>query len=205
MSPIAAFAVSGNLEHIPGAFNAAVDYIRAGNGENPEILSVSVSAINNGTLMLYSPIFSEDSYIPSAGEPELPAVQEILPALEETGITALPVMSQNISVQRDDLSRFNSNTGTVLQQTFQPRRSIGSGVIQLDGGGQIRNRTNIDDSRILSESRLPINWQPVRSNNKSEPQVLIYHTHTTESFRPCRTVNITTPSIFSARWIPTRI
>jgi stage II sporulation protein P len=183
IAPAVLITASGNLGNISGAVNAAAEYIRMSNAETAE---VSVTPVNNGALMLYMPVF----------DCEAPVIEELSTAVEEipaeietetedefpdAEIAAVPVMSQNISLKQDDLSRFNSNTGTVLQQTFLPRQSANH--IQLAAGGQVRNRTGISEDVILKESTGRIRWTPERNSSKAEPQVLIYHTHTTESFR----------------------
>ncbi len=54
--------------------------------------------------------------------------------------------------------------------------------ITLNSGAQVRNCTELSNKKILkqSEKSPDFNIEP----NSNEPQVLIYHTHTTESFEP---------------------
>lgn len=57
----------------------------------------------------------------------------------------------------------------------------GSGVYYLDYlGGNINNKTGISNERLLSEIQKNCGYSI--ELNSSEPQVLIYHTHATESF-----------------------
>lgn len=57
----------------------------------------------------------------------------------------------------------------------------GTTYFDLDGGGQVNNKTDISNETLLRESReLP----DFTISDTDEPQVLIYHTHTTESFEP---------------------
>lgn len=97
---------------------------------------------------------------------------------QESEPEPLPVFSRNISVQKEDLSEFSSRDGLVIRRTFRP--NLGESYIQLSEGGQVRNETKIDDEVLLNESRLKPEFVPEKN---SEPQVLIIHTHTTESFR----------------------
>ena len=53
--------------------------------------------------------------------------------------------------------------------------------ISEEDGGQVRNETDISNGVLLEESRLEPDFK-IELN--SEPQVLIMHTHTTESFEP---------------------
>lgn len=57
----------------------------------------------------------------------------------------------------------------------------GSTYFDLDKCGQVNNKTDIPNSTLIEESRLLPSFT---IKDTDEPQVLIYHTHTTESFEP---------------------
>lgn len=57
----------------------------------------------------------------------------------------------------------------------------GDDYITLDGGGQVRNMTSVSNDVLLEESRKPYDFTVERNG---EPQVLIMHTHETESYEP---------------------
>lgn len=57
----------------------------------------------------------------------------------------------------------------------------GSGYIDLDGGGQVRNCSDIPNEKLLEESRKGFDFTIA---DDSSPQVLIMHTHETESYEP---------------------
>lgn len=57
----------------------------------------------------------------------------------------------------------------------------GTTYFDLDGGGQVNNKTDISNETLLRESRESPDFTV---SDTDEPQVLIYHTHTTESFEP---------------------
>lgn len=57
----------------------------------------------------------------------------------------------------------------------------GDDYIALDGGGQVRNMTSVSNDVLLEESRKPYDFNVERNG---EPQVLIMHTHETESYEP---------------------
>lgn len=57
----------------------------------------------------------------------------------------------------------------------------GDSYIDLDIAGQVRNVTDIPNEVLLKESRLAPDFE-IEKNG--EPQVLIMHTHTTESYEP---------------------
>lgn len=57
----------------------------------------------------------------------------------------------------------------------------GDNYIDLDKAGQVRNVTSLPNSTLLEESRLAPDFEIKRNG---EPQVLIMHTHATESYEP---------------------
>ncbi len=57
----------------------------------------------------------------------------------------------------------------------------GTTFFDLEGGGQVNNKTEISNETLINESRYLPNFT---ITDTDEPQVLIYHTHTTESFEP---------------------
>ncbi|MBR6581162.1 MAG: stage II sporulation protein P [Ruminococcus sp.] len=57
----------------------------------------------------------------------------------------------------------------------------GSTYFDLDGGSQVNNQSTISNDTLLRESRSAPDFTISDTN---EPQVLLYHTHTTESFEP---------------------
>lgn len=57
----------------------------------------------------------------------------------------------------------------------------GDTFINLDRAGQVRNVTSLSNSTLLKESRLAPDFEIERNG---EPQVLIMHTHATESYEP---------------------
>ena len=57
----------------------------------------------------------------------------------------------------------------------------GDNYINLDKAGQVRNVTSLPNSTLLEESRLAPDF---KIEKNGEPQVLIMHTHATESYEP---------------------
>ncbi len=69
--------------------------------------------------------------------------------------------------------------GAVLRTTYT--QFSGNSFFNLKKCGQVNNQTSVPDSELIKESGyLP----DFRLTDTAEPQVLIYHTHTTESFEP---------------------
>lgn len=57
----------------------------------------------------------------------------------------------------------------------------GTSFFNLSDGGQVNNKTSVSNEILIEESRLLPDFT---ISDTDEPQVLIYHTHTTESFEP---------------------
>lgn len=72
-----------------------------------------------------------------------------------------------------------NHDGTITFMTYG--RMNGEAYVDLDIAGQVRNVTSVSNERVLEESRLLPDFT-VEKNN--EPQVLIMHTHATESYEP---------------------
>lgn len=72
-----------------------------------------------------------------------------------------------------------SEGGDIIRTTY----GIYSGTtfFDLPDGGQVNNKTELPNDTLISESRCLPNFTVTDTD---EPQILIYHTHTTESFEP---------------------
>ncbi|WP_455530070.1 stage II sporulation protein P [Ruminococcus sp.] len=69
--------------------------------------------------------------------------------------------------------------GEIIRTTYGSYS--GTSFFDLDGGGQVNNRTDIPNEELYRESGYYPNFTV---EDADEPLVLIYHTHTTESFEP---------------------
>ena len=58
----------------------------------------------------------------------------------------------------------------------------GEQYFDLDKGGQVRNCTSLDNDLLYAESKKGLPFK--LDKNSDSPQILIYHTHATESFEP---------------------
>lgn len=74
---------------------------------------------------------------------------------------------------------WNEGEGTITPNTFE--RYTGDKFIGLKKGGQIQNETSVLNSVLIEESQNPPDFTIA---DDDVPQVLIMHTHTTESFEP---------------------
>ena len=73
-----------------------------------------------------------------------------------------------------------NHSGSVIQ-TYYGTYS-GTNFFNLDNAGQVNNKTSVANQSLLKESRILPEF--TIDVNSGEPQVLIMHTHTTESFEP---------------------
>ncbi len=69
--------------------------------------------------------------------------------------------------------------GEIIRTTYG--RYSANAFFDLEGGGQVNNKTDIPNETLMKESGYLPNFT---IENTDEPLVLIYHTHTTESFEP---------------------
>ena len=74
-------------------------------------------------------------------------------------------------------NRHGSSGGSIQEKQYSDLR--GSMFFSLDGGGQVRNSTFWSNGDLKAESRIR---PALRPPTDGSPAVLIYHTHTTESF-----------------------
>jgi stage II sporulation protein P len=124
-------------------------------------------AINNGELMLYTP---------PPPPPEIPDVSA--PPPEPPPVSAT-IISRNTT--HSDEREITPYSGRIVQRTFRPES--GGSYIHLPGGGQVRNTSeHTTNAELESQARLPLSFTTTRYAEGGEPQVLIIHTHTTETF-----------------------
>lgn len=86
------------------------------------------------------------------------------------------LISLNIRKDKNDLSDFTKKDGEIIYKHYG--KITGTGAVDLDYG-QLRNCTALSESLILTEG---MKKPELSINLDGEPQVLIIHTHTTESY-----------------------
>ena len=79
-----------------------------------------------------------------------------------------------------DYSQFNKQNGKIYRYAFE--KSTASNYIDLASGAQVHNLTDKPNS-LLEEASAQLPDIKI-TDPETEPAVLIYHTHTTESFMP---------------------
>ena len=152
------------------------------------VSSVTYYRQDNGT----SSQSNTDSPTESPEEPSVTAVQaestvsvQSQPEQKDSGALVAvdaPVqhstrlISLNIRKDKNDLSDFTKKDGEIIYKHYG--KITGTGAIDLEYG-QLRNCTALSESLILTEG---MKKPELSINLDGEPQVLIIHTHTTESY-----------------------
>lgn len=116
--------------------------------------------------------------VPVATEPA-----EVVPeasVVNETPSDTEYRLTLNLSTETDDLSDYSTHSGEVAEEHFG--RGSGPEYISLAGGGQVRNCTDLSAEKVEYESNVPSGISVELYSD--EPQILIMHTHTTESYEP---------------------
>lgn len=90
------------------------------------------------------------------------------------------LLTQNECQEKEDLSLFDRHSGKIYEETFG--KGSGPQYIELSGGSQLRNCTDIPNSVV--EEQITKGSDIRAELFTDEPQVLILHTHTTESYEP---------------------
>ena len=90
------------------------------------------------------------------------------------------LMTLNKSNEHEDLSLFTSHSGMIYEETFG--RGSGPEYIEIAAGAQVRNCTDIDADTVVRN--ISGKKDIAVEMYSDEPQVLIIHTHTSESYEP---------------------
>ncbi len=130
------------------------------------------SGISNGSLLLFKP----EADIKAEPVAEAVVIRPAEPLQEKTA----DKLSQNISEAEEDITLFTSHSGRIYEETFG--KGEGDAYINLPMGGQVRNCTELSNQKVAEETAK--NSGISVELYSEEPQVLIIHTHTTESYEP---------------------
>jgi len=150
-------------EIIPGAYKYICEAAKYSD-ISARYLGANVK-MNNGDLVLFT-AEKKDEQIKYTAE---------LPKVEAEKVVYL---SRNISEEEEDLSVFNNYSGVISEVTFDG--SAGADFINLPMGGQVRNCTELSNEFVKEETKEKYGFAV--DFYSDEPQVLIMHTHTTESY-----------------------
>lgn len=124
----------------------------------------------------YEDIFNEE-YILSEGYGISEETTEAAAAAEI--ISPLETVSDNPGAKPYPAESEWSVGGSIIRTTYG--KFSGTTYFDLEKSGQVNNKTTVPNETLIEESKyLP----DFTISDTAEPQVLIYHTHTTESFEP---------------------
>lgn len=167
------FCTAGLAKSIP-VIKSAVDRMGSisvgGTEEEPVQKSYSVSHENASEDILNGKVILSEGYGVEAEEfPYEVGLQSPLDMISENpGDKPYP--------EEED---WTGNGVPVVRTTYG--EYSGTTYFNLSDGGQVNNKTSLSNEKLIEESRrLP----DFTISDTDEPQVLIYHTHTTESFEP---------------------
>lgn len=167
MLPVGCIAVFGGIsQHCPNVKNELCFDIANMNGNSVEVRYVS--DLTEQTEMTYE-------------EPEAEAVSEIsVPQDTDSADIKKYLNTVNMNTNSDDLGRYTVHSGIIAEEHFG--RGTGPIYISLPEGGQVRNCTDLSADTLEYESTVPSGITLERYSD--EPQILIMHTHTSESYEP---------------------
>ena len=186
----APFAVTSLLKNPPDMshlMTAAITFT-AQNGYITEPID-----LGGGNLILYKPSAQEPTTAETSSETTektSPAVTTVTdhqmdpqetteeqPAASEPSASPY-IITQNISSDEEDLTVFSSRDGIVEELTFHAAE--GANYLTLPSGAQVRNCTDLDNDFVMEQMNTPTDIKLDLSSE--EPQVLIMHTHASESY-----------------------
>ncbi|MBQ8825567.1 MAG: stage II sporulation protein P [Oscillospiraceae bacterium] len=113
--------------------------------------------------------FADDSAMLSRGELIRPSSEN-----EEVFVPEMPSSEAEPYPAETD-----HRDGVISMVTYGVMK--GESYIDLEGGGQVRNVTSVSNDVLAEESKKPFDFAIEKSG---EPQILIMHTHETESYEP---------------------
>lgn len=146
----------------------------------------SISIDENSQPVTESPVYSStttaekfnDSVILSEGYGVSEETEESTEVLTKTE-NPLETVAENTGDKPYPSESSWTVGGAVVRTTYG--EYSGNSFFNLDNGGQVNNQTSIPNETLLSESRCGADFT---IEDTDDPLVLIYHTHTTESFEP---------------------
>ena len=142
--------------------------------QNAAVASAKLTLADNGDLI--SNIVSHDSSgLPADTQPTNDAKSQdsaIKPSSNQAADGA-----PTVTFSEEELSKFPENNGPIIRKHYQAAQT--EQYVNIGGSAYVRNMTNLPNQVILDANAS----SPAFTLTKGqEPQVLIYHTHTTESY-----------------------
>lgn len=169
ITPLAALSLSAAVPTAEDCINYAADvsarlavggvFIPEEKGATPELTADNP--------VIPAVISLDDSMMISGGALEVPSAENEEPEnADESGAEPYP-------------ESLESRDGTI--EALKYELYSGESYITLNAGGQVRNITSVSNDKLIAESTLPPDFTVTKS---AGPQILIMHTHETESYEP---------------------
>lgn len=166
--------LSAKAEQLSG--DEIIEYFTRKAPENSE-MSVNDTPLSDNTIIVDTDKMSEEDILMlSRGSRRMPSsaneekiVEDFLP----------PPESDSDPLPFPDCF---SQSGAVIPLCYES--GTGDNYIDLPLGGQIRNVTSLSADEIYAEALLAPDFGITLNAPEDEPQILIMHTHTTESYQP---------------------
>lgn len=143
----------------------------------PSIPNSESSAVSDSPA---SPFDTSDVPSDPNGTESIPATSDVEPVPQARG----RIITKNRTEGTDDVdySQFTENSGPIERYNFGYFNA--PNIITLSSGAQIRNYTDDENAELLAASELLPSLRLLDGLSSELPQVLIYHTHTSESYLP---------------------
>ncbi len=174
----AASAVSAAPLGLVAVFGSGVGHDRDTIGTFPAVENMNECAEN----ILYIAGPEQETTVPAVTAipvPEAEPEQSVEP--EEVTVPDINYrLTLNMNDTSEDLSVYTVHSGKVAEEHLG--RGNGPEYISLPGGGQVRNCTDIPAEDVEYESTVASGLSVGQYSD--EPQILIMHTHTSESYEP---------------------
>lgn len=116
----------------------------------------------------------EDTITP---EDPIPSEGEAAPASETNLITDADIPPTS-GITQEEIDQYPNNDGAVVRKTYTAGST--DDYINISGNAYVRNMTNLPNQTVIDAVHSPPAF--TITPGTSEPQVLIMHTHTTESY-----------------------
>ncbi|MBQ8780157.1 MAG: stage II sporulation protein P [Oscillospiraceae bacterium] len=142
--------------------------LAAGGSKVPAAATYDITAaVQDRQPVFKAEVMTDDSFMLSRGELIMPSSEN-----EELIVVQEPTAEETPA-------ETDSRDGVIAAMSYGIMK--GNNFIDLKNGGQVRNVTSVSNEELKEESEKPLDF---KIEKNGEPQILIMHTHETESYEP---------------------
>lgn len=171
LSPVVFMSVGTvmpSAQELVFAAAAASAELAAGGSEAPAAATYDITAaVQDRQPVFKAEVMTDDSFMLSRGELIMPSSEN-----EELIVVQEPTAEETPA-------ETDSRDGVIAAMSYGIMK--GNNFIDLKNGGQVRNVTSVSNEELKEESEKPLDF---KIEKNGEPQILIMHTHETESYEP---------------------